>query len=136
MTPQTQESLEKIVNTLEAADNEGTESPYWLIIDPQPVIGRLVGIDEEGEPYEAELSAYTLKSLHEAIPNCITGPYFSRAEAEEHLKGRHYAFSKSAYVYCHSGYYARQYKNFCRTLNFKDTRDFRKAPDATSPTVP
>lgn len=27
-------STEKIIDTLKKADNEGTDSPYWLILDP------------------------------------------------------------------------------------------------------
>lgn len=73
-------------------DDEGTDIPYWLIIDPKQNM-RL--------------------SLHAAADQ-ITGPFFSRHEADAHLEQRHYAFSKRARVYCHSGHWTTEYKKAIR----------------------
>ena len=70
--------------------NEGTRSPYWLIIDPK----QNFWTNNEG--------------LH-WIAGMITGLFFSREEAEDYLKRRRYNFSKNAKVYCHSGHHGEQY---------------------------
>lgn len=85
----------EIENTLKAADNEGTDSPYWLIIDPK---GR------------------NIKTRVDDIANCITGPFFSRDDAEAHLKARRYNFSERAGVWCFSGYWSHKYKTALRGL--------------------
>ena len=71
---------------------EGTDSPYWLIIEPR----QMMRLD-----------------VH-AVSAMITGPFFSREEAQQHLEARHYNFSSHAKVYCHSGYHSFQYKNAIR----------------------
>jgi hypothetical protein len=73
-------------------DHEGTESPYWLILDPHQMLA---------------LNVNDLASM-------ITGPFFSRKEAQDHLEARSYNFSEHAKVYCHSGYWSHQYKEACR----------------------
>ena len=73
-------------------ENEGTESPYWLIIDPKQMM--------RPDVY--------------AVSGMITGPFFSRESAERHLKIRSHAFSKRARVFCHSGYWSEEYKSACR----------------------
>lgn len=73
--------------------NEFTESPYWLILDPCP--------NQLGETCDS-------------LANKITGPFFSREEAENYLQNRRYAFGKRAVVYCLSGCYARQYREAYR----------------------
>lgn len=78
---------------LEVSDkNEGTDSPYWLILDPRQM----------------------LSLNHNHLAGMITGPFFSREEAQDHLDQRHYAFTSRAAVYCCSGYHARQYKDAYR----------------------
>ena len=72
--------------------NEGTESPYWLIIDPRQMMSP---------------DCHTVASM-------ITGPFFSREEAQTHLSNRRYAFGENAVVYCHSGHWSYQYKNALR----------------------
>ena len=80
---------------LEVSDkNEGTRSPYWVIIDPN----QNFRVDHE--------------SIH-FIASMITGLFFSREEAEEYLKRRRYAFTKNAVVYCHSGHHGDQYDKKC-----------------------
>lgn len=72
--------------------NEFTDSPYWLILDP-------------------------LENLELRIPvlaGQITGPFFSREEAENHLTNRRHNFSNEATVYCMSGYWSRKYKEALR----------------------
>ncbi len=108
--------IQAIIETLKAANNEGTCSPYWLIIDPSAVTGFLSWQDGDETQYAA-LDEYNIERCAENIPNCITGPFFSRQDAEAHLSARKYAFSSQAYVYCHSGYWSRKYKDFCRSLN-------------------
>lgn len=67
--------------------NEGNNAPYWLILDPRRNNG------------------YGISSLAAQI----TGPFFSREEAENHLKRFGYNYSKRAAVYCKSGCYSPQY---------------------------
>lgn len=80
---------------------EGTESPWWIIIDPR----QNFYVNEDG--------------LHN-IASMITGPFFSREKAQSHLDLRRYAFSKNAKVYCHSGYWSNEYKNACRNANVSE----------------
>ena len=68
--------------------NEGTAFPYWLILDPVKNLDLNVG---------------TLASM-------ITGPFFSRKEAEIALAGRRYNYSKRAVVYCKSGWDSDSYR--------------------------
>lgn len=84
--------------------NEGTDSPYWLILDPRQMMSACV----------------------ESVASMITGPFFSREEAETHLKNRSHAFGKKAVVYCHSGYWAKQYKALWRT--HKETTQPKSEP--------
>ena len=74
--------------TLEVSgDCEATESPYWLILDPRQ----------------------NMRASVDELASQITGPFFSRQEATEHLKARQHHFSQNAVVYCHSGYNSGQY---------------------------
>jgi len=77
--------------------NEATESPWWIIIDPRQMFA---------------LDCYTVASM-------ITGPFFSREEAQEFLDRTRYNFSKHAVVYCHTGYYSDQYKQAIRKAAIK-----------------
>lgn len=88
-------AFEEIEKTIRIADNECTDSPYWLIIEPR---GR------------------NIKTRIEDIANCITGPFFSREDAENHLKTRRYNFSDKARVWCFSGYWSEKYKNALRNI--------------------
>lgn len=75
---------------IEVSDkNEGTDSPYWVIIDPKQ----------------------NMSADADCVASMITGVFFSRESAQKHLDGRRYAFSKRAVVYCLSGYWSREYKN-------------------------
>ena len=76
-------------------ENEGTESPWWIIIDPR----QNFNTNDNG--------------LY-AVASMITGPFFSRESAQEFLDRTHYNFSKNAKVYCHSGYYSDEYKSALR----------------------
>mgnify|MGYP003452462006 FL=1 len=44
------------------------------------------------------------------LARMITGPFFSRKEAESALAGRRYDYSKRAVVYCKSGWNSDSYK--------------------------
>lgn len=83
-----------IIDTLKSADNEATESPYWLILDPQQNMARDVHM----------------------LATQITGPFFCRNDAARHLENRRHAFSERARVYCMSGYWSSKYKDLCRSL--------------------
>ena len=87
--------FEEIQETLRTVDNESTDSPYWLIIDP---------------------SGRNIKTKVEEIAHCITGPFFSREDADNHLNNRRYAFSKRTIVWCASGHWSQKYKDACRSL--------------------
>ena len=73
-------------------DVEATEAPYWLILDPHQMM---------------KPDVFDLSSM-------ITGPFFSRAEAQEHLSARRHAFGKHAVVFGASGYWSRRYKDAWR----------------------
>lgn len=84
----------EIMETLKKADNESTEAPYWLILDPA-----------QNMPC----------NVHE-LADQITGPFFCRQDAVRHLENRGYAFSERACVYCHSGHRSQKYKNLWREM--------------------
>jgi hypothetical protein len=67
--------------------NEGTRAPWWAIIDPTQ--------NMRCDIFEAARQ--------------ITGPYFSREEAQGFLDATRYNFSARARVFCFSGCYSRQY---------------------------
>lgn len=100
---------EEIIETLKQADNEGTESPYWLLIDPIQMLGRLEGVAHHGEIPSAE-------QVTTEIAFSVEGPFFSREDAETYLKNRNYAYSSEARVWCVSGYRSRKYKEFYRGI--------------------
>ena len=85
----------EITETLKESDNESTESPYWLILEPKQ---------------NMTCDIYMLASQ-------ITGPFFSREDAQKHLTGRHYAFSGRAKVFCMSGYWSYKYKEYYRGID-------------------
>lgn len=86
---------EVITHTLKSADNEGTAAPYWLIIDPECMVDT--------------------SNIHE-IAYGISGPFFSRFDAEEYLKNKAHRYSNKTKVYCCSGHTSRKYFNFCKKL--------------------
>ena len=88
----------KITIDVDIENNEGTESPWWIILDPK----QNFNTNERG--------------VH-AIASMITGPFFSRAKAQLFLERTRYNFSQHAKVYCHSGYYSRDYKEAIRNAN-------------------
>jgi len=80
-------ATEEIINTLSKADNEGTAAPYWLILDPRQMLRLDVDV----------------------LAGMITGPFFSREDAQLYLKNKRYNFSKNAKVYCHAGHQSWKY---------------------------
>jgi hypothetical protein len=75
---------------LEVSDkNEATSAPWWMILDPSQ---------------NMTCDPHWLASM-------ITGPFFSREEADKVLKERRHHYSIRAVVYCHSGCYTKQYAN-------------------------
>lgn len=95
MRPEERDELELLRNLVELAqqDNEITESPWWMIIDPRGMIH----------------SASQIESR-------ITGPFFCREDAEAHIKARRYAFYKQPVVWCLSGYWSHRYKGLLRGI--------------------
>ena len=79
-----------------STDTEATASPWWMIIDPRQ---------------NMKVNSYGISN----IAAMITGPFFSREEAEAHLEARRYAYSKNAGVYCDSGWRSRQYDTAYKT---------------------
>jgi hypothetical protein len=77
---------------LEVSDaNEGTFAPWWMIINPMQ----------------------NFKTDSEASHNIaamITGPFFSREEAEAVLASARYRYGNGACVYCASGHATLQYR--------------------------
>jgi hypothetical protein len=71
-------------------ENEGTSAPWWVIIDPKQNLSK------------------SREATHN-IASMITGPFFSRQEAEDHLTARSHAFGCNAVVFCMSGYWSREY---------------------------
>ena len=86
--------MEEIIDTLKHSDNEATRSPYWLILDPQQ---------------NMECSVFNLA-------NQISGPFFSRKDAQDYLDSHRYKYSKRAVVFCHSGHYSKKYDDLCRDI--------------------
>jgi len=84
----------QITETLKAAGNEATNAPYWLILDPKQ----------------------NMECNIHALAGQITGPFFSRKDAQEFLEATRYNFGTRAVVYCHSGCYSRKYLEYCRSL--------------------
>lgn len=83
------------IKLIVSEENEGTESPWWMIIKPQQNFSK-------GEQGICN------------IAGMITGPFFSREEAEDELKNRRYDYGQNAVVWCASGYNSWQYKNALR----------------------
>lgn len=72
--------------TLEVSEkNEATAYPWWMIVDPP------------------EANAEEPDDIHQTAGR-ITGPFFSRVEAELVLASQRYNFSARAGVYCASGH--------------------------------
>lgn len=72
-------------------DNECTAYPWWAIVDPRQ---RLV----------------TASNAVDHVASQITGPFFSRASAEETLKAKRHRFGRHAAVYCFSGHMSADYR--------------------------
>ena len=68
--------------------NEATASPWWVIVDPKQMM--------KPDPY------YVMMSM-------VTGPFFSREEAQRFLDAKRHRFTERAVVYCASGYDSYQY---------------------------
>ena len=71
--------------------NEGTDSPWWAIIDPR----QNFKVDDQ--------SIFDIASM-------ITGPFFSRESAQKHLDSCRNNFGKNPRVFCFSGCYSYDYK--------------------------
>lgn len=102
-------SIDEIINTLKNSDNEGTDSPWWMVIDPGQIQGMLEGVAEHNEVPDSD-------HISNAIAFSVEGPFFSRLDAETYLKNRRYAYSDGAIVWCGSGYRSQKYKSFMREI--------------------
>ena len=72
--------------------NEATAYPWWMIVDPR----QNFKTNDEG--------------LHN-IAGMITGPFFSRAEAETILKQMRHHYGPNAKVFCASGHNTVAYRD-------------------------
>ncbi len=81
-------SLKDSAIVLATADTDGTDYPYWVIVDPTKNMSCDIDI---------------------AAGQC-TGPFFSRKDAENTLKNNWRRFSDKARVYCQSGYLSPRYR--------------------------
>lgn len=63
-------------------EHESTRSPWWAIVDPKQMM----------KP-----------DCYSVMIGMITGPFFSRDEAQSHLDNHRHRFTKRAVVYCASG---------------------------------
>lgn len=82
----------KITVDVDLENNEATAEPYWLIIDPKQNLSMSLSV----------------------AASQITGPFFSREEAENNLRYRAHHYSHRARVYCHSGCDTSEYKRAIR----------------------
>lgn len=115
------ETGREIVKTLQSADNEGTESPWWMIIDPRGLADQIKKSEDVDH-----------NDIVHSIASSIAGPFFSRSDAQNYLDAKGYEYSKHARVYCKSGHWSHKYKNFCRAvnpgLNFRRIKNAFQAP--------
>jgi len=95
-------------------ENESTDAPWWLLIDPAPIRQMLELVAGCGEIPEDDNIISTIAM------SSIEGPYFSRKSAEDYLKARAYEYSKETIVWCSSGYWSSQYKNAIREARNKE----------------
>ena len=84
--------MSEILDTLKDGDNEGTASPYWMILDPRQ---------------NMNMDVYMLASQ-------ISGPFFSREDAQTYMDNRRHHFSRRAKVFCHPGHFSHKYENLCK----------------------
>ena len=79
-----------------SGDNEATAYPWWVIINPT----------EHMQKEDVETDTLGVSEIAFAI----TGPFFSREEAESHLLRRRYAYHADAAVWCLSGHDTQVYR--------------------------
>ena len=93
-----------------STENEGTANPWWMIIDPRQNF-----VTDENGVF--------------AVAQMITGPFFSREEAQHHLNIKRHHYTKNAVVWCHSGYGSGQYREDAKT-ELRDERQQYKLDDS------
>ena len=76
---------------------EATRAPYWLTISPR----------QNFETNE--------RGLHN-IASMITGPFFSRMEADRIVESQPHRFGSTSYVFCCSGHNTIQYAKATKCL--------------------
>lgn len=89
-------------------NNEGNDSPWWILIDPRAIKQMLEGVAECGDIPSDDSIITTIAMAS------IEGPFFSRESGEAYLKARHYEYSKDAVIWCSSGYWSQEYKTAWR----------------------
>ena len=85
-----------------AENNEMTAYPWWMIVDPR-------------QNFHTDTRGLT------NVAFMITGPFFSREEAECVLKARRHNFGTGAKVWCSSGCDTLQYRKACEEAE-KETK--------------
>lgn len=81
-------------------EHEGSANPWWAIVDPKQ---------------NMSMDIYTAAGQ-------ITGPFFSREEAQDFLTSTRYNFSSRAKVFCFSGYNSPQYRKAINEAEFQMNR--------------
>jgi len=79
----------KAYGSMSVEQKECTGSPWWVIIDPERFKDRLQNCDMED-----------MGDIASLIIGVISGPYLSRATAENYLRSVSHHFTRSAVVYC------------------------------------
>jgi len=87
---------------IEVSDkNEATASPWWFISDPRQM----------------------MRPDHYQLAGMITGPFFSREEAEDVMNKRSHHYSERAAVFCASGCYTHSYDSAYRAAEKRKEAD-------------
>jgi len=101
-----------VIKLMVSEENENTAYPWWVIVDPRQ--------SSWCNPHD--------------IWSMITGPFFSRKEAQDYLNDHQHRFTQRAVVSCCSGYASRQYVEACDAGRCKGPYTIRKIH--TMPNVP
>lgn len=78
-------------------DADGTAFPYWIIIDPSRIAGRL----------------YSCIPAAAAIASAIAGPFLSQAAAQAALDGAPHRYGPGSAVWCLSGHRSYDWRALC-----------------------
>lgn len=95
-------------------DNEATSYPWWIIIDPRQQL-------------------VPARDMIHHVASQVTGPFFSRQEAQEYLDNHRYNYGKHVGVYCMSGHKSASFRQACDTANWVDQPEPEDPIEYTDP---